>query len=214
LCGIQALPVDVEVDVGRGLPSFSIVGLPDPAIQEARERVRAALRNAGYDIPPRRVTVNLAPADVHKVGSAFDLPIAVGVLAATGHARPRGLADAMLLGELSLDGTLRPITGSLSVAFAAREAGITEVIVPESNGPEAALVEGVTVRGAATLRDVVGHLAGGSPLPVHHAPAFDRSAAYDEDVDFSDVRGQSAARRALEIAAAGGHNVLRLWAES
>jgi magnesium chelatase family protein len=206
--GIEAYPVDVEVDVGRGLPSFAIVGLPDPAVQEAKERVRAAIRNAGYDVPARRITVNLAPADVHKVGSSFDLPIAIGVLAATGQARPGGLGETMLLGELSLDGTLRPVAGTLPIALAARKAGISELIVPHGNGSEAALVEGVAVRAARALGDVVGHLEGAALLPAHHAPPFAPAIEQRDDVDFSDVRGQSAARRALEIAAAGGHNVL------
>src|SRR3990172_11675812 len=117
--GLEAYPVDVEVDVGRGLPSFVIVGLPDEAVQESKERVRAAIRNAGYDVPARRITVNLAPADVRKAGPSFDLPIAVGVLTATAQVRPHGLPDSMLLGELSLDGTLPPITRTLPVALAA-----------------------------------------------------------------------------------------------
>lgn len=206
--GIEANPVDVEVDVGRGLPSFTIVGLPDAAIQEARERVRTAIRNAGYDVPARRITVNLAPADVHKVGSSFDLPIAIGVLSATGQAHPQKLKETMLLGELSLDGTLRPIVGTLAIALAARKAGITALVVPEGNGSEAALVEGVGVHAAGTLGDVVGHLERRAVLPERHAPPFDPSTEQGDGVDFSDIRGQSAARRALEIAAAGGHNVL------
>jgi magnesium chelatase family protein len=206
--GIDAHPIDVEVDVGRGLPSFAIVGLPDPAVQEARERVRAAIRNAGYDVQPRRITVNLAPADVHKVGSSFDLPIAIGVLAATGQTCPQRLPDTMLLGELSLDGAVRPIAGSLPIALAARKAGITELIVPDGNGSEAALVEGIAVRAARTLGDVVAHLEGRALLPARHAPPFDPSTDQAGDVDFSDIRGQSVARRALEIAAAGGHNIL------
>jgi magnesium chelatase family protein len=176
-------------------------------VQEAKERVRAAVRNAGYDIPARRITVNLAPADLRKAGPSFDLPMAVGVLAATSQVHPRGLAETMLLGELSLDGTLRPITGMLPVALTARTAGVSELIVPDGNGPEAAIVAGLAVRAARTLTDVLAHLDGTAPIPVQHPPPFDPAAPAD-DVDFDDIRGQLAACRALEIAAAGGHNVL------
>ena len=208
--GLEAYPVDVEVDVGRGLPSFAIVGLPDPAVQEAKERVRAAIRNAGYDVPARRITVNLAPADIRKAGPSFDLPMAVGVLTATAQVRPYGLAETMLLGELSLDGSLRPITGTLPIALAARTAGLRALIVPDRNGPEASLVEGLAVHAAHTLADVLGHLDGTALLPSLHPPPLTPRRDTGDEVDFSDVRGQLAARRALEIAAAGGHNVILL----
>jgi magnesium chelatase family protein len=206
--GIEAYPVDVEVDVGRGLPAFHIVGLPDPAVQEARERVRAAIRNAGYDIPPRRITVNLAPADLHKAGSSFDLPMAVGVLMATGQARARRIEGTMLLGELSLDGTLRAVAGTLPVALAAVRSGMASLIVPEPNGAEAAVVEGLSVHAAGTLGQVLGHLAGVDALPPRPTPPFDPSPGVEDDVDLRDLTGQLAARRALEVAAAGGHNLL------
>ena len=208
--GIEAYPVDVEVDVGRGLPSFAIVGLPDPAVQEAKERVRAAIRNAGYDIPPRRITVNLAPADIRKAGPAFDLPMAIGVLTAAAQVRLRGLPETMLVGELSLDGTLRPITGTLPVALAARAAGMRALVVPDRNGPEASLVPGLAVHAARTLAEVLGHLDGTALLPVLPPAPPAAAGEGEDDVDFNEVRGHAAARRALEIAAAGGHNVLLL----
>ncbi|HXF81600.1 MAG TPA: YifB family Mg chelatase-like AAA ATPase, partial [bacterium] len=205
--GLQGHAVDVEVDVGAGLPAFTIVGLPDPAVQEAKERVRAAVRNAGFEVPARKITINLAPADVRKAGPAFDLPMAVAILAATGQIRPCDLDGAVLLGELSLDGTLRPVTGALAVAMAARGRG-GAVIVPEGNAAEAALVEGIDVYPAASLAQVVAHIEGRARLaPFRGRPAFGTVPDASEH-DLAEIRGQHHARRALEIAAAGGHNIL------
>ena len=204
--GLDAYPIDVEVDVGGGLPAFAIVGLPDTAVQEAKERVRAAIRNSNYEVPARKITVNLAPADVRKEGPAFDLPMAVGILAATEQIRAR-LDGTVLLGELSLDGGVRPVTGVLSIALAARALGLRGLIVPRDNAAEAALVGELDIYPAASLGEVLRHLEGEAVLsPVRVVP--ESTDAPELDVDFSEVKGQEQVRRAMEIAAAGGHNIL------
>jgi magnesium chelatase family protein len=207
--GIDAYLVDVETDIANGLPSFTTVGLPHGAVKEGRERVNSAIQNAGYDFPLRRITVNLAPADVRKDGSAFDLPIALGVLAATGQVDLAKAQGWVVLGELGLDGDIRPVRGALSMALAARQAGCGGVILPAANVREAAVVDGLDVRGAASLADVVRHLDGGPALTraqVDVAALF--AEGVREEVDFAEVKGQSHAKRALEVAAAGAHNVL------
>ncbi len=206
--GIDACPVHVEVDVSFGLPSFTMVGLPDASVRESRDRVRSAIRNSGFEFPPHRITVNLAPADVRKAGASFDLPIALGILAAAGILARREIADSVLLGELSLDGSIHAIRGALPIAAAARRDGLAGILLPAVNVSEAAIVTGLRVVGVSSLTEAVRALNDPS-LPAPPAlPAFPALPALPAPPDLSDVHGQLLARRALEIAAAGGHNLL------
>lgn len=205
LIGVDAVPVEVEVDVSPGLPAFTMVGLPDQAVSEARERVRAAIRNAGLPFPAARITVNLAPADLRKEGPLYDLPIALGLLAAQDVLPAGTLMGVVAAGELALDGSLRPVAGAVNVALLA--AGLKlPALLPLENAREASLIDGVDVFGAATLQDAVQHLTGQAPLPVTAPPQ--PTDTDDHFPDLADLKGQSAARRALEIAVAGGHNLL------
>ena len=211
MLGVEAFAVDVEVDITNGLPSFTTVGLPLGAVKEGRERVAAALGNAEFVVPLRRITVNLAPADIPKRGAAFDLAIAIGILAASDQITNTGIERVLFLGELGLEGDLRPIRGALPIALAARAIGCDEVILPEANVAEAAVVEGITVRGATSLSAVCRHLAGQEVLPVVRTdPTVLMREPPSLDVDFAEVKAQGAAKRALEVAAAGAHNVLMI----
>jgi len=209
LVGIQAVKVGVEVDVAGGLPGIVVVGLPDTAIQEAKERVKAALKNAGYAVPMRRVVINLTPADLRKEGPSFDLPISVGILAASEQVNPDRLTDYLFLGEVSLDGSLRPVAGVLPIAAAAQQMGFQGLVVPADNAREAAVVQGLEVYGLKHLAEVAEFLSSPDrykPLVVNGPDELTRSQI--SSLDLKDVKGQAQARRALEIAAAGGHNLV------
>ena len=210
LLGIDSYPVEVEVDLSNGLPAFDIVGLPDSAVKESRERVRTAIRNAGFSFPVKRITVNLAPADTKKEGAAFDLPIALGILSACNLFSAEKTEDALITGELSLDGSVRPVNGVLPMLYDALRRGISVSYVPFENAEEAALVEGMTVYPVHSVKEIVAHLSGGTQIAPYHKEgnAFSLTQTDIPDLDFSHVKGQENAKRAMEIAAAGGHNIL------
>ena len=203
--GIGGFLVSVEVYITNGLPHFEVVGLPDAAVKEARERVHAAVKNSGFRFPVSRLTVNLAPADKKKTGTVYDLPILVGILAAAGDIRQPD-ADTAFIGELSLTGELRPIQGALPMALAAEREGIRRLFVPAENAAEAAFAEGLEVYGVKTVAELVRHLRGEQAIAPTEAPAMEAQAT--DVLDFADVKGQENVKRAFEIAAAGGHNIL------
>ena len=206
--GVDGMPVRVEVDVAFGLPGLTIVGLAGSAVLEARERVRAALRNSGFEVPSRRITVNLAPADLPKEGTGHDLAMAVAILAASDQLDAAPLARTALIGELALDGSLRPVPGAMALVAAARGAGVIEAVLPAANAEEGAAVGGVVVRPATCLREVTRHLAGREPLAAAATPAARDLAVLPEGTpNLASVRGQAVARRALEVAVAGRHNI-------
>ncbi len=208
LAGIEAYPVEVEADISLGFPQFITVGLPDPAVRESKERVRAALKNCGYDITARKITINLAPADRKKEGSAFDLPIALGFLAQQGIFAPERLRDYLFVGELALDGRLKPVPGVLPIAILVKRLGFQGLVVPHVNEKEAALVPGLAVYGLRNLVEVIGLMSGATDIHPTTWRSEDLMTPPVYAVDFQEVKGQWHVKRALEVAAAGGHNAL------